>query len=41
VEGLSTTMTSLLCEQFAPAHAALRKVNVKCLSHVPHAFRCE
>ena len=40
-EGSSPTMTSLLCEQYAPAHAALKKVNVKCLSHVTHAFRCE
>ena len=37
----SMTPTSLLCERVAPAHAALSKVNVKCLSHVTHAFRCE
>jgi hypothetical protein len=38
---LLTTATSLLYEHISPAHAALTKVNVKCLSHVTHAFRCK
>ena len=36
-----TTMLSPLCEQLVPALAATTKVNVKCLSHFTHAFRCE
>ena len=37
----SMIVTSLLCEHVGPAHAALTKVNFKCLSHFTHAFRCE
>ena len=35
------TRPSPLFEQAAPASAAPTKVNVKRLSHLQHAFRCE
>lgn len=37
----STIATSQPYELEVPALAALTKVNVKCLSHFQHAFRCE
>ena len=40
-ESLSLTTTpSQLYEQAVPASAAHEKVNIKCPSHYPHAFRC-